>query len=267
MDHEDLGRLQRLAVRAAQAGGAQALERFAQPGLQVTLKEDDSPVTVADTTCEKTIRGILAAERPDDAVLGEEDGLQGDPGARYRWIVDPIDGTRNFIRGIPLWSTLVAIQDTIAAGQPVVASCVGLPALDQWFSAALGAGATCNDRPIRVSEVTDPADGLWCYESRSWFLRNDLEAVFNRLDEATGLQRGVCDAYGHMLIAAGHAEVIIEPELSIWDKAAPSLIVREAGGRFTDMNGTDDLAGPGAIISNGHLHGFLLDELRTAGPR
>ncbi|MCJ8336792.1 MAG: histidinol-phosphatase, partial [Epibacterium sp.] len=109
MDQEDLGRLRRLAVRAAEAGGDAARPYFAQPGLKVETKEDDSPVTIADKACERAIRGFLAAERPGDAMLGEEDGLQGPEGARFRWVVDPIDGTRNFIRGIPLWSTLVAV--------------------------------------------------------------------------------------------------------------------------------------------------------------
>ncbi|TVR08275.1 MAG: hypothetical protein EA401_14210 [Planctomycetota bacterium] len=256
----DLLSLREIAVAAAHCGGTAALPYFRQPELRVEQKHDDSPVTVADREAEAAIREYIHQQRPDDAWLGEESGeAAGRSG--LGWIVDPIDGTRNFVRGVPLWGTLVACA-RLAEGQDpeVLAAAVLFPALQEGYDAALGHGARCNGKAIQVSSVTSMAEALWCYETPSWFRQNNLCGVFDALEDACALSRGLCDAYGHMLVASGRAEIVVEPQLAMWDVAATSLVVREAGGSFSDLNGTQPGISSGhAVVSNGHLHPATLD--------
>ncbi|MHC5068482.1 MAG: inositol monophosphatase family protein [Planctomycetota bacterium] len=245
--------LRDLANRAAAAGGAAALAYFRRPGLAVEHKDDDSPVTVADREAEAAIRAVIQAAAPDDGWLGEETGV-GSGSSGRTWIVDPIDGTRNFVRGVPLWATLVACEED---GQ-VVASAVHIPGLGECYDAVRGGGARCDGAPIRVSACASLDQALFCYESPAWFAKHGLRAAFDRLCAATELQRGLCDAYGHMLVASGRAEVVVEPELSVWDVAATSLIVDEAGGRFSDRHGVATIRGGSAVVSNGLLHAATL---------
>lgn len=256
MVHTDPSWLQirSLAMVAARAGGAAAMRHFRRPDLQVENKHDDSPVTVADREAEAAIAAVVRAARPADGWLGEETGA-GSGTSPYTWIVDPIDGTRNFVRGIPLWAVLVACEH---AEHGVVAAAVGIPGLDEWYDAVLGGGARLDETPIRVSGVPDLAGSLFCFESPSWFTRNRLDACFQQLCEATALQRGICDAYGHMLVATGRAELVVEPQLKVWDVAATSLVVREAGGRFTDLSGTPSIRSDNAVVSNGRVHDAAL---------
>jgi histidinol-phosphatase len=243
-----------LALVAARAGGAAAMRHFRRPDLQVEHKHDDSPVTVADREAEAAIAAVVRAARPADGWLGEETGA-GAGSSAYTWIVDPIDGTRNFVRGIPLWAVLVACEH---AKHGVVAAAVGIPGLDEWYDAVLGGGARLNEAAIHVSGVPDLAGSLFCFESPSWFTRNRLDACFRGLCEATALQRGICDAYGHMLVATGRAELVVEPQLKVWDVAATSLVVREAGGRFSDLAGTSSIRSDHAVVSNGLVHDAAL---------
>lgn len=246
--------LRDLALAAARAGGAAARRHFRTPGLAVERKGDDSPVTIADRESEAAIAAAIAAARPDDAWLGEETGER--PGCTpYRWICDPLDGTRNFVRGIPLWAVLVACEHR---EHGVVAAAVGIPCLDEWYEAVLGGGARCNGQPLCVSTVSRLDAALFCYESPAWFARCGLEGAFRELCAATALQRGLCDAYGHMLVASGRAELVVEPQLSLWDVAATSLVVREAGGRFSDLDGRDSIRAGHAVVSNGLVHDAAL---------
>lgn len=252
--------LRDLAAAAARCGGEAALPYFRQPALAVQWKEDDSPVTVADRHAEQAIRDYIAAVRPQDGWLGEETGTaEGSSG--LTWIVDPIDGTRNFVRGVPLWSTLVACAKVGAAGSEpeLVASCVLFPALDECYDAALGGGARCNEQAIQVSAIASLADSMWCFETPSWFRTQGLEAVFTTLEESCALSRGFSDAYGHMLVASGRAELMVEPQLALWDVAATSLVVREAGGRFSDLDGNEPgICAGHALVSNGRVHDDVL---------
>lgn len=249
--------LRDLALAAARAGAAAAMAHFRRPDLQVETKHDDSPVTVADREAEAAIAAAIRAARPGDAWLGEETGASA--GGPYRWIVDPIDGTRNFVRGIPLWAVLVACEH---AERGVVAAVVGIPGLGEWYDAVLGGGARLGGEPIRVSRVAALADSLFCYESPGWFGRNRMDAAFAGLCAATALQRGICDAYGHMLVATGRAELVVEPQLKVWDVAATSLVVREAGGRFSDLAGTPSIRSDNAVVSNGLVHEAALAIVR-----
>jgi histidinol-phosphatase len=245
--------LRAIAVAAAQAGGRAALSSFRRPDLLVEWKSDDSPVTVADREAEAACQAVIRAALPDDAWLGEETGAQeslSGGGSGRRWIVDPIDGTRNFVRGVPLWATLVACEEH----DRVVAAAVFIPALGEMYDAVLGGGARCNGTAICVSKINHMDQSLFCYESPAWFERNNLSHVFAALNKKTALQRGLCDAYGHMLVASGRAEIVVEPQLSVWDVAATSLVVNEAGGRFSDLQGTPSIRSGHAIVTNGLLH-------------
>jgi histidinol-phosphatase len=261
-----------VAIEAARAGGRAAAKHFRRPDqsrqrLAVEYKEDDSPVSRADRESEEACKIIIASAFPGDGWLGEETGTtEGSTGRR--WIVDPIDGTRNFLRGIPLWSTLVACETTDADGDRVIASAVYLPILDEMYDAVRGGGARCNEQPIRVSSVATLGESLFCYETPGWFERFGLRRVFDALCQRTALQRGGGDAYFHMLVASGRAEFVIEPSLSVWDVAATSLIVGEAGGVFSDLSGKPDIRAGNAVVSNGVVHAQVLQaisELRGGG--
>ena len=144
----------------------------------------------------------------------------------------------------------------------VVAAAVTIPALNESYDAILGGGARCNGSPIHVSSIDRLDQALFCYESPAWFHKNGMTAVFDDLNKVTALQRGLCDAYGHMLVASGRAEVVVEPQLSVWDVAATSLVVTEAGGRFSDLNGTPSIRSGNAVVTNGKLHDAVLARLR-----
>jgi len=249
--------LRDLAVAAARAAGDAALPHFRDRGLAVETKGDDSPVTVADRAAEAAARSAVREIRPDDGWLGEETGAEAGTSG-LTWIVDPIDGTRNFVRGIPLWTSLVACED---AGRGVLAAAVAAPALGECYEAFLGGGARCDGHELRVSAVDSLDAALWCFESPYWFRAHGLAPLFEDLCAATGLQRGIGDAYSHMLVASGRAEVAIEPSLHVWDLAAPSLIVREAGGAFTDLDGAATIRAGNAVVTNGRLHEEILKRI------
>ena len=267
----DLLALRDCALAAAQAGAAAALPYFRRPELVVDWKADDSPVTVADRSAEAAIRAHISAVRPDDAWLGEETGIS--PGTSgLVWIVDPIDGTRNFVRGVPLWATLVACaREASGGGEPeVLAAAVLIPALNEVYDAARGHGARCNGQPIAVSACASLEESLWCFETPTWFRRQGLQEVFSTLEQRCALSRGLSDAYGHMLVASGRAELVVEPQLSLWDVAATSLVVEEAGGRFSDLDGRQPGITSGhAVVSNGRVHDAalaIIAEQRRAAP-
>ena len=245
--------LRDVAMAAAEAGGRAALRYFRRPDLRVEWKADESPVTIADREAEVACKQVIMAAFPQDAWLGEETGERGG-GSGRRWIVDPIDGTRNFVRGVPLWATLVACEE----GDRVVAAAVAIPALNEFYDAVLGGGARCNGSIIHVSPIDRLDEALFCYESPAWFHKNGMTKVFDELNRCTALQRGLCDAYGHMLVASGRAEVVVEPQLSVWDVAATSLVVTEAGGRFSDLTGSSSIRSGNAVLTNGILHREVL---------
>jgi histidinol-phosphatase len=247
-----------VAAIAAKAGGRAALPYFRRADLKVEWKADESPVTVADRAAEQAIKAVVAAAFPADGWLGEETGTSGGTSGR-RWIVDPIDGTRNFVRGVPLWATLVACEEDTPQGSRIIAAAAGIPALDEWYDAVLGGGARCNGAAIHVAPTATLSEALWCFETPGWFRKQGLGRVFDALAERTALQRGLGDAYGHLLVASGRAEVVVEPHLAVWDVAATSLIVSESGGRFSDLAGTPSLRSGDAVVTNGALHQPVLD--------
>jgi histidinol-phosphatase len=207
------------------------------------------------------VREGLARARPDDAVLGEEMGTVGD--GRLRWIVDPIDGTANYVRGVPIWATLIALEEDDELRIGVVSA----PALHTRWYAARGEGAFANDRAIGVSAVSDLDDAQLCYSDiASWTrFRTSAQPMIDLLHRVWRT-RGVGDFLQHVLVAEGAADIAVEPVVNLWDLAALLVIVEEAGGRFTSLEGKRTAAGGSAVSTNGVLHDAVLDALAAAGP-
>jgi len=202
------------------------------------------------------IRDRLARERPGDRVVGEEYGETG-AGPR-RWILDPIDGTVSYARGVPIWASLIALEiDGVM--QVGVASA---PALARRWWAARGEGAFANGQPIRVSEVAAVEDALLCYTSGRSFDEHGIGEQFRALAKRCWAARGFADFWGHVLVAEGSADISVEPVMNLWDNAPLQVIVEEAGGRFTDLDGVARCDGGNALSTNGRLHDAALEAMR-----
>jgi len=250
----------RLAHVIADQVDAHTMDRFGAVDLRVETKPDLTPVTDADRHAEEIVRSQLARTRPRDGILGEEFGETGH-GSR-RWIIDPIDGTKNFVRGVPVWATLIGLVD----GEDVVAGVVSAPAIGRRWWAASGSGAWTGRsmsaaRRLRVSGVRSIEDASFSYSSLSGWRDVGRIEEFLELTDTVWRTRAYGDFWSYMLVAEGAVDVAAEPELALHDMAAPSIIVTEAGGRFTSLTGADGPWGPGAIASNGLLHRTMLERL------
>ena len=239
------------------------LDRFRASDLAVDTKPDLTPVSEADRAVEAALRARLAAERPSQGVLGEEQGETAGAGpaaGEWRWILDPIDGTKNYVRGIPVWATLIALQHR---GETTV-GVVSAPALGRRWWAARGDGAFAGGNPVRVSAVAAAADAVLSYDDVVSFDRLGLTDAFLALGRRVWRVRGYSDFWAHMLVAEGavDAAVYAEPGVRLWDLAPLKVIVEEAGGRFTDLAGTPTDEGPNALSSNGLLHDEVLAAFR-----
>lgn len=244
-----------VALEAADLGGRRTLAYF-NTRLDVETKTNDTPVTRADREAESVIRAHLARHFPSHTIVGEEEGeAAGDPD--YRWIIDPLDGTKGFIHGVPMYGTLVAAE---VRGEVVAGVCY-LPALDELVYAARGQGCWWNGRPARVSSVGTMREAtLCCLSAQRAQARSD---AYDRLAAASGLTRGWGDCYGHVLVATGRAEVMLEPRIQAWDVAPFLAILPEAGGRFTDWAGRETPNSGDGVSTNGALHDEVLGVLRT----
>jgi histidinol-phosphatase len=252
----------------ADTADAISMARFRALDLHVDAKPDLTPVSDADTAVERALRGTLARARPRDGVLGEEFGgtdAPAGPGTR-QWIIDPIDGTKNFIRGVPIWATLIALMD----GDQVMVGMVSAPALGRRWWAARGHGAFAGRHraaatPIRVSGVGRLSDASFCYsELREWAEAGRLDGMLDLLGQCWRT-RAYGDFYGYVLVAEGAVDAMAEPELSLWDMAALVPIVTEAGGTFTDLTGEPGPSGGSAVATNGKLHEDVLGRLTRTG--
>jgi histidinol-phosphatase len=244
------------AIEAAGAAGQLALAHF-DCDIAVEWKADASPVTLADRNAEALLRTTLLGRFPSDGFLGEESG--DTPGSSgYRWIIDPIDGTRSFVRGIPLWATLIGLE---YRGELLAGVC-RLPALKQTFRALRGEGAYRDDRRIHVSTVDTLAKAHIYYSSISWFKKAGIDRQFLDLVDRTERQRGFGDFYGFVMVAQGSGEAMLEHGVHAWDVAALIPIVEEAGGKMTTWDGTLDIERPDTLATNGLLHAELLRMIR-----
>jgi histidinol-phosphatase len=243
------------AVEAAGAAGEIAL-RYYRTGFDVTLKADATPVTQADRGAEQAIREVLGRAFPDCGFLGEELGAVGDQ--RCRWIIDPIDGTKNFIRRIPVWATLIGLEED---GE-VTVGVIHNPVTGELLAARRGGGAWRDGERVRVSSVDDLGEATLLHAGLRLLREAGCWDGFVRLVDATGRQRGFGDYLGYALVAEGKAEIYLETDLKAWDLAACKVIVEEAGGRFTDFAGVPTVHSGTALASNGGLHDAALALLR-----
>ncbi len=253
MYEEELAFANDLADRA----GEMALSYFRNDP-KVTWKPDSSPVTEADIAVEAMIRGEIGARFPDDAVRGEEGGVEG--ASDRMWIVDPIDGTRNYAAGIQIWANLLALK---VEGEYVL-GLVNAPAIGERYAAVRGMGATWNGEPMRVSPADRIADGMVVFGDVEAWIGTPQHDRFMRLVAGAQRNRGFGDFWGHMLVARGAAVAMIEPQLSEWDLAPLIVIVEEAGGRLTQVDGSSPRHGGSLVTSNGLVHDEVLAALTGA---
>ena len=258
--HDDL----RLAHVLADAADAATMERFKALDLKVETKPDLTPVSEADKAAEELIRTSLKRTRPRDAVLGEEFGTEGH-GSR-RWIIDPIDGTKNYVRGVPVWATLIALTELGEGGDHPVVGLVSAPALNRRWWAAKGGGAytgrsLSQATRLHVSGVEAVRDASFAYSSLHGWEERGMLPGFLELTSDCWRTRGYGDFWPYMMVAEGSVDACAEPELSLWDMAAPTIIVQEAGGVFTGLDGRRGPHSGNALASNGLLHEEVLTYL------
>jgi len=241
------------ATQIVEAAGRLTESFFRSPELEITSKSDGTPVTQADQRAERLIRDAIAAEFPNDAIMGEEYGATEAASGR-QWVIDPIDGTKSFTAGVPLYSNLLAVIDD---GVPVL-GIINLPAVGELLSAVTGHGATCNGEQCRVSDkasldsayVMTSSVRYWSYDFQQRVLDNNI------------ILRTWGDAYGYAMVATGRAEAMIDPRANLWDVAPIGVILTEAGGTFTDLEGNARVTAGNGIGTNGVLH----DTFRTTFP-
>ena len=252
----------------ADASDEISFDRFHAQDLFIETKPDATPVTDADRAVEKKLREILAVERPSDAIVGEEFGSSQEisHGSRY-WVIDPIDGTKNFLRGVPIWATLIGLVHRDENGMDrVIAGMVSSPALfRRWYAAeGFGAFTEVNGGPatqISVSQVKSLNDASLSFSDLvGWGEKRELYLAFM---ERAWRVRGIGDFWSHMLVAEGAVDIAAEPSLALWDMAAVAIIVKEAGGRFTDLDNNDGPFGKSGVSTNGHLHETFIGALKS----
>ena len=265
-----------LAHALADLADAITLDRYQSQDLVITTKPDNTPVTDADRAVETAIREALGTHRSDDGLVGEEFGSDKGSSGRY-WVIDPIDGTKNFMRGVPTWATLIALVQVDASGnEEVVVGIASAPALARRWAAAKSHGATVRfnegtddlseesigaslDKKISVSKVSTLSDASISYSDFvGW---GDRLEPFQKMLASAWRTRGIGDFWSHMLVAEGAVDVAIEPSLAVWDMAALDIIVREAGGTFTNTAGQNGPFGGSGVSTNGLLHNAVINGL------
>jgi histidinol-phosphatase len=273
-----------LAHALADLADAITLDRYQSQDLVITTKPDNTPVTDADRAVETAIREALGTHRSGDGLVGEEFGSDKGSSGRY-WVIDPIDGTKNFMRGVPTWATLIALVEVDSAGaEEVIVGIASAPALARRWSAAKGHGATVsfnsgadelsdvdtekdfesfslavNEKKISVSKVSSLSDASISYSDFvGW---GDRLEPFQKMLATAWRTRGIGDFWSHMLVAEGAVDVAVEPSLAVWDMAALDIIVREAGGTFTNTAGQSGPFGGSGVSTNGILHNAVINGL------
>lgn len=247
-------------AEVARLTGQVALSHY-RTNLAVETKRDGSPVTVADRAAEEAARTWIAARFPDDAILGEEFGADGDETAR-RWIIDPIDGTKTFVRGVPLWGTLIAV----ARGEEVLAGSICCPAVDEIVSAAIGEGCWWNGVRAHVSDCNDLSRATVLATAARVRGNPERARRWDTLASDAAVARTWGDCYGYLLVATGRAELMLDNLMSPWDAAALVPVIREAGGEYSDLDGRVTPFGNGAMATNAVLASVIRERLGVPWP-
>ena len=262
---EHAGRLTTL-VEVIETAGRQTLNHFRKAGLEIESKADESPVTIADREAETLVRRLLADRFPHDSLQGEEFAEQIGTGS-YRWIVDPIDGTKSFICGVPLYSTLLALEHE---GQPI-AGAIFIPACEELVVAANGLGCWYRGgrdsswSPARVSQQRSLQGAVFVVSQVDSFDARGAATAYQTLQRAARITRSWGDGYGYLMVATGRADIMVDPICNAWDVAAILPIIQEAGGRFTDWSGAATPRGGDGVGTNGLVHDEVLHALRCDG--
>jgi histidinol-phosphatase len=264
----ELARRIEFGLRLATEASRVTLKYFRTDSFRVERKNDRSPVTLADKQAEETVRKLVESHYPDDAILGEEfGGIAGT--TPFEWIIDPIDGTKSFISGVPLYSTLVGLT---YRGRPVL-GVISIPALGELVLGVQGLGAWYGmtthenrDRPIlnrtHVNQVDSLADGLFLTSQVDNFDRRGAQSAYRNLESMAYVSRSWGDGYGYLLVATGRAELMVDPIVNPWDVAAVAPVITEAGGRFTSWSGVEDIRAGHCLASNGKVHDIAIRELK-----
>jgi len=260
MEREEISERLSFALEITRKAGELSLKYFRRPNLSVDQKANGTPVSEADRAAEEFLRNEITRRYPNDSILGEEQGAQGS--SHNLWIIDPIDGTESFIRGVPLWGNLLGFE----AEGTVHVGVVNLPALGETIYAGTGLGAWWNqpgmpiDKPVqaKVSKTSQIEDAMLCFSGANYWKKAEALPKLDRLNREFGQTRGWGDSYGPALVATGRADICIDPIMETWDSAALLPVLREAGGQFTDFAGKPDIRGRSAISSNGILHAAAL---------
>ena len=249
----------KVALEAAK-NAEEVITAYYTDDMKVEMKADETPVTLADRGAEKVIRETIKQAFPDHGFLGEEYGIEeGD--SPYLWIIDPIDATKNYIRKIPIFGTQIALMKD----EELILGVSNAPLLNELLYAEAGNGAFLNGKPITVSNVTQPEDAMVCHGGLKWFVeKGTFPGIYNLINDAART-RGFGDFYMYHLVASARADAVVEAAISVWDIAAITVIVREAGGQVTDIQGqpiTKDIAS--LVATNGALHDTVLDYFKDA---
>jgi histidinol-phosphatase len=253
MPHSELA----FVLSLADAADEISMKWFRSTDLPVEAKPDDTPVSIADREVEETLRRLIAKQHSDSGVIGEEFGVHEPSSGGTRFVIDPIDGTKNYVRGVPVWATLIALE---VEGRYEV-GVVSAPALGYRWWGVLGKGAWRNGEEIHVSDVARLEDAFLSSDSYTTFAQHGpaLSDAFDRLVAHCGRTRGFGDFWSHMLVAEGAIDIAVEPEVTLWDLAACSVIVEAAGGRFTNIAGVPGPDGGSAVATNGLLHDDVIE--------
>jgi histidinol-phosphatase len=233
---------------------------YFQTGVTVERKADNTPLTIADQRAEQLLRRLIGEQFPDHAIIGEEYGRSPNKDAQYTWIIDPIDGTKSFICGVPLYSNLLALMD----GETALLGIINLPALGEMIVAVRGEGCYLNGRRVQVSQTEKLSDAVVLTSGLHYF--GSKQPVWDRLVYKSAFQRTWGDAYGYVLVATGRADVMLDAGLAVWDAGPLQVIIEEAGGMFTDWQGTPTIHNYEGIATNGRLHPTVLAEIKAAMP-
>ena len=250
--------LRAAAVEFAKAGGDTTLDYF-QRSFELQFKSDDSPVTNADRNAERTIRNLINKHFPDHGIIGEEFGTENED-SDIVWVLDPIDGTQSFIHGVPFYTTLIGV---LVNNKPEV-GVVYAPALGEMASAAIGFGAALNGNPMKVRTCDALEKATFLSTDVTTYNEQGHEAALKQLLEKCRIHRTWGDAYGHMMVAAGRADFMIDPILNIWDAAALLPIVKEAGGSFSDLSGNETIQTGSALSSSYELKNAILNHFKPS---
>lgn len=234
------------ALNAAWQAGRVTL-RYFQTGVAVQKKADNTPLTIADQEAEQTLRRLIGDAFPEHGIIGEEYGRSPAKNSPYTWVLDPIDGTKSFVSGVPLYANLLALLD----GQRALLGVINFPALDETIYAVRGGGCYWNGRRARVSTTEKLSDAVLLTSGLNYFKQR--QAAWDRLLRASYIQRTWGDAYGYALVATGRADVMVDPAMALWDAAPLQVIMEEAGGTFTDWQGSATIHNEESIATNGRL--------------